>query len=1580
MAIVFGGDAGIQPGAFDSVTSRITQEFQRLKNGFLNVFGDTIGIPPSPPLVPVYVDDGFTNVPGTAFVGSQFSNIDDIKTRRITTQEPSLTVYIKKKAFWSLRSEHDIRFMDASEKLLMRATKMLFEKKCIQLAAYEALTKAARLISEDSEYDALIIDAIADNLEEFFGNAVDSLEADALTAVQTDPTNIAFNNQIVEQLEELKRDEEATKKLINNFRRLSQNVRKSKQATQTNWVIDADAASEDVLGVGRGSGVIELTLVSSLTTALNLASGDKGSVQFTIQDPYNLTKITSSEIEGALAAAAQEIYDIETALQSGASTQDVLSAVNLGATFYLEEARKKEDRLNKIRRDKVSNSFGLSGSSTGPVGTAGAPEIVFEVNPTSFGNKISISITSLPASFHSATAFSIALISLPIEHQLGIEEVQLVTEIFDLLTLYVDAIQRLSGAIQDFNANPSVEYARRKLRQSYLGKSMIQPMDGIHIYMRGNTFRDGQVVGPLNAILNNSNYIQSFSENNNMTDPMLEEEMRLFGIDEIGISVDLYRQIRTGSFLRNAGTHVFGGLVSSSSERYSADSGYLLDISGESSMKWLDISRANTKPSFEQTQGLLEDPLTLHQLEIDEGTGLVKTEPQLLPQNKERLDKLNYIDGVNQGKKPSEEDTKQDYFPTGNGSAIPVFQHAPGLVYRWKEGIITATRDVNLRSTLDGSGVDSEKLRRELGVNVVENPFSSADAADVVSIMVTGFPHNYESFVINAQSIGTYTFGHGNSSESFFHSFFDVLRTQNRTLGDFQPFKLINISQKQMAERLRIQTELRDGREKLKSLRSEIATFQDQLDAIETGPDALRALGQSTVRLDAQRSGVAASLSRIIQDLRGQIARESAQFNRTINEAPEAGLRVYGNDFAFEIEKTTGGSTEEESAENDKKLRLKNRMLQLRSQLKCKFNSDTNLFIISDDYDKDLDIQAFVLKLAGSSGPALWESSYDTPYNICCNVAKILDFEFFCDTQGHIQFRPPKYNKIPLSLLLKLFILDRKENKRIYPVFLEQLFKNRQRTYADEAEIKELEIRENLILLGGNIDIPEQANTSPTDESTSAVFTNLMDTQAGLLSENELKDRSRLLIQTRNEKASKIGGSPKAFSDEELAAAAKEISQYNVVSGVKNPNINVNRLSIVNQVAQLVSVKQGMLNVQKRLGGEIERFEDTRKSSLAGGGNRRLSEAEMANLIAPFENLIENDLFDDLGPSSSARFIISDDQIISYEFTESDSDIYCRVDVTGAQDLLSTDGTIGNVPVLWAGATDFDMWRQYGWRSQGSINKPFLHDAALQCAPYALMLLSRNRRNAVKGSITVTGNEYYQLGDVVYLNTRDMLYYVTGVRHTFSYEGSGSFTTTLELRYGHPLGDYIPTPLDVIGKSLIKNQVLFNSRITSRETANKKSGVSLGFVSFPNSSATDVETVQKEMLAGGFGKFNLQSLKNALLKANSHITNAEFPKIEVRGFFINEADKDKVSIRMGVVEDWLTNPVSIGLKGEMIPLPEKDFNKIKSDGFSPVDPVNVKLPSEEDIKAKRVPKEEAFGATLPDGDPTNVIDITLVFA
>ena len=58
----------------------------------------------------------------------------------------------------------------------------------------------------------------------------------------------------------------------------------------------------------------------------------------------------------------------------------------------------------------------------------------------------------------------------------------------------------------------------------------------------------------------------------------------------------------------------------------------------------------------------------------------------------------------------------------------------------------------------------------------------------------------------------------------------------------------------------------------------------------------------------------------------------------------------------------------------------------------------------------------------------------------------------------------------------------------------------------------------------------------------------------------------------------------------------------------------------------------------------------------------------------------------------------------------------------------------------------------------------------------------------------------------------------------------------MTLNYGHTPGEYIPTPLDVIGKNLYKgnNTNIGNYYVSRSGTTGSNKGASLGVVQFPN--------------------------------------------------------------------------------------------------------------------------------------------------
>ena len=94
------------------------------------------------------------------FLDQNHANSITPDTRNIVSMSPEATILIKKKVFSSLKSSNDLRFMDKTEKMLLRATKALFAYKVQQIRAYEALTKFENFFSETGKYSLSLLSSV----------------------------------------------------------------------------------------------------------------------------------------------------------------------------------------------------------------------------------------------------------------------------------------------------------------------------------------------------------------------------------------------------------------------------------------------------------------------------------------------------------------------------------------------------------------------------------------------------------------------------------------------------------------------------------------------------------------------------------------------------------------------------------------------------------------------------------------------------------------------------------------------------------------------------------------------------------------------------------------------------------------------------------------------------------------------------------------------------------------------------------------------------------------------------------------------------------------------------------------------------------------------------------------------------------------------------------------------------------------------------------------------------------------------------------------------------------------------------
>jgi hypothetical protein len=265
-------------------------------------------------------------------------------------------------------------------------------------------------------------------------------------------------------------------------------------------------------------------------------------------------------------------------------------------------------------------------------------------------------------------------------------------------------------------------------------------------------------------------------------------------------------------------------------------------------------------------------------------------------------------------------------------------------------------------------------------------------------------------------------------------------------------------------------------------------------------------------------------------------------------------------------------------------------------------------------------------------------------------------------------------------------------------------------------------------------------------------------------------------------------------------------------------------------------------------------------------------------------------------------------------------------------------------------AVDYDSWRNYGFKNAATIRVPFLSDPNSQCAPYASMILSRNRKNILRGNVTISGNEYMQPGEIVYLQDRQMLFYVTAVRHNFTF-GSG-FTTTLDLSYGHSPGEYIPTTLDIIGKMIYNNRDVAGYTIQRQTNSGNENNLGV-VIKDPSSSGGLASLSSQSAPPNSFSAFNSQTLNNMMFTA-AYTVNANNTKgnnitanVELRIYHDGGGADGGLSSFASDVKDILT-----GKSGD-------PNSPIKNQSFSP-DNVNIVAVNLNDLNDRRSPSQKAI--------------------
>jgi hypothetical protein len=1480
------------------------------------------------------------------YILNGFANKEKTKpnNRNIITETPELVILIKKKMFSSLANNYSPDRMDEDELHFIKASKKLFENKCAEIGAYEQLTKITNTIKKqgiiNSPMAKMIYNVINKIDSEFNDGAILPGTLDSSLGVDGDIGLNKYSKYLDENRNQIKRIRQLL--TLNGFSPI------------TNWVKDVSFQRQGEIGIGTG--VIELTLVKSFNCTNSLTFG-QGNASISIEDPYHLLYISESDIEKA-------IYQTSN---TGFSLADTLSNE---LEIDIEDDR---TRLNKLRLER------------------GASVVTFQTNirtrvynvVTVILDRIGLEITASDGSGIDYSKLNDS--NVPEIEKFTSNERNLANRIYDntflLLKNRIKNFEDFKGYNRDSNE------VRRMMRLNYFGKQLIQVMDIVTAFIdsqkvddqllefeikggfqkASGMFEGVEIADNITSLFGGSNILALADKNLSSYNSKEADKNAIAGND---FPMWLWDALKPNFTSNPAGTCVFCGVVENVRENYN-DGRYEMTISCKDNTYYFNQSIINAQPGLDQFNGYLYDPLTPFDFDFDSSNGLLPdiSEFKLLSGNNELIQDnlLKFQDGKYGGQLMTVEKFKKpDYEPvegltqlTGTYSNVArrVFDAPDGFTYKWKKGIGTAI--INQSGTSDG--IIASRLITDRIANVIaQNPFGGQDVVNVLSILICGEPYNFETFVRSSTELGTINAESAYIPDAdFFSGIFRKIKKQNKIWGNFVPFKKINVDPETFGRTMALQlmsfahsnTIVKKQNERTKLL-DKLMKYEGDSSQFDVGTYTFKNL--DNINIKTKNKAITTPIIKKILELDAEIKLHEQSILESISHSQiSKSLMVIGNNVFFD----DFPSLSKKDRDEQYRLKISKQNEYTKRKLwEVKANRDKNLFIVGSEYDLDYDLQSIAKNITGNF--EYMNTSWFTVSERVKEAVSQIGMEIFANSQGHIEFRAPKYNRIPSSVLYKMMRAKEEYGIQVYPNFLENTFKNRLESTFAEIEIIEDQIRLYAIALGAKGDDNSissllQGSLDYTEKNDFIFATEEDGSMKGIRKAVGLIQSDQVPEKEENESISPIVLAPETPDIQEdkyvrqLTLAANTFNNFDIVKQNKTL-VNVynkysnnenffNDLSITAQQIRLrlskkmnVPVDSSMIKTVPQLlpnskNGKLSPIDVTNlQRKLSGLINQRFEALTTAvNLVKSYDSakkfntpesgiyskllmpslygkediptflrdMVENEYEDDFGPGSGKRFIIKESDIISMDYQETSPE-YTSIEVTGAEQggLVGGEGfqIDGNLKLSNAWSVDYDLWRMYGWKTTSGTYLPFLNNAELQLAPYCIFLLNQQRAKILRNVVSVCGNEAIQPGEVYYIEDRGLLFYSESVSHNFSY-GSG-YTTNLDLNYGRSPGEYIPTPLDIIGKNLYKGHYsnIGNFRVSRPGTTGMEKGNNLGVVVFPNYSAFGVPssktnlTPLQQLVDGDSGENNISVITDILAKS-SILLDATFPQ-ENRGY------------------------------------------------------------------------------------------------
>ena len=944
----------------------------------------------------------------------------------------------------------------------------------------------------------------------------------------------------------------------------------------------------------------------------------------------------------------------------------------------------------------------------------------------------------------------------------------------------------------------------------------------------------------------------------------------------------LWALLRSQFVTEKEGTHVFAGVIEGATDNWS-DGKFTVDVRGRDNSTYFDMGKVNFKPGVDVFNGALFDPLTPFKTKFDTISSNAKDNtPELLDENKVLLGNsqdtsaplVKFKLGPNAGLAAHADSFIQNTsIDKSTGAVSKVFYAPDGLVYKWKEGIGTLVQFGNSIDLNDPNKVGYPALTKE--------PFAGQDVMNVLSLLITGQPYNFTTYWRAVSNFDGFQ-RDPQSQQDGAYSYFDALRTDlkknNIIWGNFVPFKGLSVDEQSFAKAMKAQFSIVARNQELDSKLQKLSEAKRQ--TVMFGASSVLTVGDKTKF--AQDNAKAQS---IVQTLQTQIDGLVAAIQKD-NQSNNA-LVTAGSDVSYDSNEFLNNSNNQLSDPSFRRLfRRQINYLSRRMSYNVRANADKNLFIVDDYYDKDYDLLAYEqsladgIKLYNNEFTSVRDKIIATADLL--NLEVFADTQGHIRVRPPQYNRMPS-SIFHRMIFLKQALGVQVYPQFLEDLFTDQINTLIQRIEIVEDQIRldcavlgynDDDSSKAFILSNGStsgtgdsfgflsdtngrisdlVSTMNAANPNQRDaiNQSSRTFTTLQNQAVSTKDVFTDTQKYRAVIQaittgklnqagygiydvpqySTNARIDELIQRIKTNSGQQISRDNYLISSSLLDNGVVAPaGQSIDIFKVTSELSDKIKERQKVL---KLLYGAVKNSIEARSlDDDITASSALLTPGNFANSHVPeiFEHMIQDETYDDYGPGSGSRYVIKRAQIRSITISETPPD-FTLVEVRGILNPFAPNALpeglnsfpSGGNGLVTAAAVDYDTWRNYGFRQQNPINVPFLSDPNSQCAPYASMILSRARRNILRGSITISGNEFQQPGEVIYLEDRGMLFYVSSVRHNFNY--ASGFTTTMDLTFGHSPGEYIPTTVDVIGKLIYNNRDISGYTVQRQSSSSNDSNI-----------------------------------------------------------------------------------------------------------------------------------------------------------